>query len=912
MRDVAIAASRELNALSALEQPNAYELKRIQLLKNSLPCVIAEIEGDAELPFVNMFTVLQGGLQGALQGGLQGGLEGGINPFVGALTAVAGFAASSLAPSSAAEGVVPYAANSSAGPSTAVSTSFNSFVPQQSFEAPTGFDVSSTVFADTTYPTADFSFPDSSQYTQYSVDSNPPSQGSGYLQLVPKGTDLTGLVSVPFGSSYMVYRPTLDTSIPAPLASASSLDLSSATQAPQDFSVTTTQAPQDYSVGPSEASLEFESAPAQTEAAANEPDASVTGASEAGEAAAEDTADVNEAPAEAVVATAPAPSVTQAEETTPVLATTVSTSVAQLPAAPSAQPDSSALATSLRAIETSRVQPQAQLVPERSGTPSPARSERSNSHRSDHDEHEEHEEHEPHAAHDHEHDHTYVFGSHDGGLLAIRTSLIHDAVFFSGARKSLELFVFAAELTHRALSKVRINLANVISSATSDERIFPPEIYADLQQTYRNLKRDATARTAELALAQKALGVVNHVTEEKAAEPLLELWEQVGALFLWEMQDRERYAADLTRARLETVATAIDSDSSFRSRFAPSTLAALQDSNAAYKQNLYDYTIAVAELVAWCTKEHRLVTGAAQEAWSQAKDALSGASRDARRLMSGSDTGFPDHPDFRISYATQGQEGARADVELCERETLTQPTCVTAHVALPQNIEHASAESELQYYACGQFPRLPPATLHFKVPSEADTKMTFREWLAQPKEDYILNALLFELVYSLAGMYSIMGLQLNCFRTEKDLDRIEVFDLRSSEKRIYVRVLGTVRKDWGVPASAPFALIRPEGSLATCWRPKSRMKRKFVTESDSAADVGALLWLLLKSGVKRDAALALATECFGSIPETGTMPKPVASVFALLDSPCFERLKTDNIAGIRPTCVWGEIKELDV
>jgi hypothetical protein len=216
-------------------------------------------------------------------------------------------------------------------------------------------------------------------------------------------------------------------------------------------------------------------------------------------------------------------------------------------------------------------------------------------------------------------------------------------------------------------------------------------------------------------------------------------------------------------------------------------------------------------------------------------------------------------------------------------------SCYSEYTDEPVPPPFSSAQEEVLYYAEKQFPRSPVTTLHFSAPaagaSESDP-VPLQSFLRSCTDSDALHVL-FELVYSLAGMYSVMGLQLHCFKSPDDLSTLLVHRPSASPSRIYAMIAPKGRKDWQLPHDAPFLEIKVGFDAATWWRPLApAANKKFTQATLSGGDLCDILCALLQKAddpaALDDAArtahsplgdvLALASECF---------PKHMATRFGL-------------------------------
>ena len=967
LRDAAISATREIHALSTIENPSPAIKSRIQSLRASLNHLLDILDGGVEpdMPIPDALSET---------------FEGGINfPALGAAAlALASASASAPAGGSAVETYRPQERGTAVSFASNPAFSLAPFTPSSILDSPfapltsTGFDYASTLTS---------AFPDDSQYLD--------TLGAQQLGVLPNyslgseqfGTSFLAPVDssflAPADSSFLA--PVIEAQVPLPQTPTRST-ASRATRSPkrqvqrlqesrsprveletreaqqiaalqaesaaavEAEEAAALQAEQAAQAAERAAAAQVERAAQRAEQEAREEERAVARESERAVAAAQEAQRAAAEEAERAVASArqaeqaaarqaeqaaqealrvEARDAARAEEERAVAQreaaqrAAAERAVAQREAAEQAVAQRAEAAAAKQVALAERDALAAQAV-------KPAAHAEHDEPHAEHEPHAAHEhEHEPHAAHEHEHAHdtSFLFGTHEAGMASVSASLIADALFNSESLMALTTFIERAESTQVSLAKVRRNLAIVIYSATrneSENAPFPASLASELRDISKSLLRDAASSARATQAAREALVKAQH---EESAAHLLELFEAAGHLFEAEMEDRQRYSADLTRARLDMVASFIDQDATFRSQFSPASLAALHESNSDYKDALSAYSKALAGIALLSDKQAALLSGKARQAWVNAKDALKGVRRSAMQQMRASGTGIPVHADFRLAYATLSDEGARVDVELCDKLHFFSRKCYTDHVDAPPMPVMASAEQEVKYFAAHQFPRMPPATIHFEVPAEfrLEGGASLRELAAAEAPTQDILPILFQLVYSLAGMYSIMGLQLNCFKKVEDLQHVKVYKTQSpAYGRVYSHVLDSNdREDWRLPVNAPYVLILPDYRVATCWRTQTRLTRKFVAEAESAADVQALLWLLLQDPRNPKAlrphiaesawspVYEVAAACFGKrlARDFGVKAQDTAaSVYEVLQY--FETFRHTNSSAELPLCVW--------
>jgi hypothetical protein len=177
----------------------------------------------------------------------------------------------------------------------------------------------------------------------------------------------------------------------------------------------------------------------------------------------------------------------------------------------------------------------------------------------------------------------------------------------------------AVKTTHATLCGLRKALANVVRSALRNEKI---EAADELTQVATELEADAASSadaafqplTDALAACAAAHGDVHAA--------LVTAFDCAAALFAWEMDDRARYSALLTRARLESVATFMENDAAFRNQFSPAVLASLHDANNVYRKAMVGMQKSADVLLTLCKAQ-----SAAQQGWIFARQRAAAGNR---------------------------------------------------------------------------------------------------------------------------------------------------------------------------------------------------------------------------------------------------------------------------------------------
>jgi hypothetical protein len=394
----------------------------------------------------------------------------------------------------------------------------------------------------------------------------------------------------------------------------------------------------------------------------------------------------------------------------------------------------------------------------------------------------------------------------------------------------------------------------------------------------------------------------------------------------WHARERAEYSQDLNDARLETVATFMDEDPDFRLMFSPQTLASLADASAEYRAELRAFEHAQEMLRDLClaqssTPELRVV-------WGNMAQLLNETLRGTHDERYASDTGFPLSNSYRAKYSTLHVRGeVRApvqDVEICD--TQVPRRCYVMHLDPPRPGQALRGPADTMAFYARMFGSLPPVTLHFQQPAmRVGRARTFAE-IAQSGEisSEDMRAALFQLTYTLAGMYAVLKLRFNCLQ---QLTNTVLFATKSSFSGIYTVVeKHHVRQDWEVPASSAFLLIKPNYSQMSSAMVfsdpllKNNIPMRVNPVEESASDLKQFLWQLLRDPAKSGmhlrplsggmmVAYQLAIECFGGSFATdfsSRIPEPARdmTIYEALESSLFTDFRRSQASERTPTCVW--------
>lgn len=455
------------------------------------------------------------------------------------------------------------------------------------------------------------------------------------------------------------------------------------------------------------------------------------------------------------------------------------------------------------------------------------------------------------------------FGTAAAAEAALRDSVSRSSTFSGHVVTTMLGFKSSIEKTHITLSNLRKALASVVRSATRNEKMEAGDM--------TRVATELDASRADVQEIQRLTSAIAAVRAKPAdIEALAECFESAAALFEWEIDERAQYNRLLTRARLETVATFMENDAEFRNQFSPAVLASLHDANNAYRSAMVTVRKAADDVLALCASQ-----SPSQQGWLRARQEATVMRGFCVHQLGHSASGFPMETKYRIAYSTV--EKNSADVSLCDSSKFNKfSSCYTEYTDAPIPPEFSSAREQVLYYAEQQFPRSPKVSTHFSAPSSTQASVPLNEFLKTCSQSE-LSYVLFQLTYSLAGMYSVMGLQLHCFSERSDLSKVAVYKDAHSSSSIFSMVNAHGRKDWDLPMGAPVVHIQCDFDKASWWLPRAPpAQKRFVEAAKSGADLRDLLFAMLQSESNPAAlnaaaadshsalhtAYVLASECF--------------------------------------------------
>jgi len=292
------------------------------------------------------------------------------------------------------------------------------------------------------------------------------------------------------------------------------------------------------------------------------------------------------------------------------------------------------------------------------------------------------------------------------------------------------------------------------------------------------------------------------------------------------------------------------------------------------------------------------------------------------------DSGFALTNRYRVAFATlrtSDRHPPVQDVEICDSKVPGR--CYEAHLPpppLPQALE-GTPEQVFSHHV-RMFGSLPPVTVHFenndKQVSNLAHQISLYQFLegkhseAYTKEDF--RAALFQLTYSMAGIFAVNRYRLNFPTNLRDLAGFELAPINARESSLLYTVMGPgTREDYELPATAIHVTIKPRYDELTTKN----------TLETSAEDLKNLLFFMLEDADKADTdkkavrdvrntvfevVHQMATELFGKSyeakfsPGERTVPnaREDATIFDALDCSVFNKYRLNRPSGRTPTCVW--------
>jgi len=466
-----------------------------------------------------------------------------------------------------------------------------------------------------------------------------------------------------------------------------------------------------------------------------------------------------------------------------------------------------------------------------------------------------------------------------------------------------------------ATEQVRRNLQKVVETASRGKTQWTEEERAELMMVASALQNPLADETMWDANGESIAAA--ETAERDTKESLTALEDALSAIMQTHQLHtalRKDYSLALNDARLETVAKYIDEDDAFRIMFAPQTLAALADASDQYREALEAYESAWMRL-----RETMNDTGIRDKAMKRIIKSIESE-------VFSADSGFALTNRYRVAFATlrtSDRHPPVQDVEICD--TKVPGRCYEAHLPPPPMPSAYSGTPEQVFsHLVRMFGSLPPVTVHFenndKQVSNPDHKINLLECLRDGKHEGVytkedFRAALFQLTYSMAGIFAVNRYRLNFPTNLRDLAEFELAPIKTRESSLLYTVMGPgTREDYELPATTLHVTITPRYDELTTKN----------TLEASAEDLKKLLFLMLTDATKPDKAVRdvrntvfevvhqMATELFGKSYEAEffagqrTVPnaREDATIFDALDCSVFNKYRLNRPSGRTPTCVW--------